>query len=195
MNISKYTKQNEEEKISFSSNKEIARYIVGKMHNQVTDKISDEDKSKMSDKIYQKLHSGKKLSKKEEQFLKETNPQLYIQYMRIRAKAEAMAEQLKHAKTKQEVNNIITASTASVSDKDPVKEYAMAAMNKVAEEFKSTRAYQKLPDTPADLKKKKTNENNNSEEKTDSGDEEADLMNWSPLQEVIDAMPKFDMPV
>ena len=38
----------------------------------------------------------------------------------------------------------------------PVKEYALAAINKVAEEFKSTRAYQKLPDTPADLKKKKT---------------------------------------
>ena len=93
MNINKYTKQNEEEKVSFSSNKEIARYIVDKMHNQVTDKISDEDKSKMSDKIYQKLHAGKKLSKKEEQFLKETNPQLYIQYMRIRARAEAMAEQ------------------------------------------------------------------------------------------------------
>lgn len=32
MNINKYTKQNEEEKVSFSSNKEIARYIVDKMH-------------------------------------------------------------------------------------------------------------------------------------------------------------------
>ena len=50
------------------------------------------------------------------------------------------AEQLKHAKTKQEANDIITASIASVSDKDPAKEYTLAAMHKVGEDFKATRA-------------------------------------------------------
>lgn len=194
MNINKYEKQTEE-KISFSSKEEIGRYIVDKMQIQVTDKMSDEDKNSMSNSIQQKLRSGRKLSQKEEQFLRETNPELYMHYMRIRARAEIMAEQLKHAKTKQEANDIITASIASVSDKDPAKEYTLAAMNKVGEDFKATRAYQKLPNTPADLKKKKTKDNNVFVEKTDHSDEEIDLMNWSPLQEVIDAMPKFDVPV
>lgn len=194
MNINKYEKQTEE-KISFSSKEEIGRYIVDKMQIQVTDKMSDEDKNSMSNSIHQKLRSGRKLSQKEEQFLRETNPELYMHYMRIRARAEIMAEQLKHAKTKQEANDIITASIASVSDKDPAKEYTLAAMNKVGEDFKATRAYQKLPNTPADLKKKKTKDNNVFVEKTDHSDEEIDLMNWSPLQEVINAMPKFDVPV
>ena len=194
MNINKYEKQTEE-KISFSSKEEIGRYIVDKMQIQVTDKMSDEDKNSMSNSIQQKLRSGRKLSQKEEQFLRETNPELYMHYMRIRARAEIMAEQLKHAKTKQEANDIITASIASVLDKDPAKEYTLAAMHKVGEDFKATRAYQKLPNTPADLKKKKTKDNNVFVEKTDHSDEEIDLMNWSPLQEVIDAMPKFDVPV
>lgn len=194
MNINLFIKVNKEEgKVDFSSKEAIARYIVDKMHTQVSDSMTEEEKEKFNSSIDTKLRSGKKLSKKEEQYLKKTNPRLYMEYMRIRARAEAMAEQLKHARTKQEVNNIITTSTASVSDKDPAKEYILAAMHKVAEEFKSTRAYQKLPNTSADLKKK--NVNSDFEENSDEENEDFDLMNWSPLQEIIDTMPQIDVPV
>lgn len=194
MNINLFIKVNKEEgKVDFSSKEAIARYIVDKMHTQVSDSMTEEEKEKFNSSIDTKLRSGKKLSKKEEQYLKKTNPRLYMEYMRIRARAEAMAEQLKHARTKQEVNNIITTSTASVSDKDPAKEYILAAMHKVAEEFKSTRAYQKLPNTSADLKKK--NVNSDFEENSDEENEDFDPMNWSPLQEIIDTMPQIDVPV
>lgn len=193
MNINLFIKVNKEEgKVDFSSKEAIARYIVDKMHTQVSDSMTEEEKEKFNSSIDTKLRSGKKLSKKEEQYLKETNPRLYMEYMRIRARAEAMAEQLKHARTKQEVNYIITTSTASVSDKDPAKEYILAAMHKVAEEFKSTRAYQKLPNTSADLKKK--NVNSDFEENSDEENEDFDPMNWSPLQEIIDTMPQIDVP-
>lgn len=194
MNINLFIKVNKEEgKVDFSSKEAIARYIVDKMHTQVSDSMTEEEKEKFNSSIDTKLRSGKKLSKKEEQYLKKTNPRLYMEYMRIRARAEAMAEQLKHARTKQEVNNIITTSTASVSDKDPAKEYILAAMHKVAEEFKSTRTYQKLPNTSADLKKK--NVNSDFEENSDEENEDFDPMNWSPLQEIIDTMPQIDVPV
>ncbi len=183
----------EKEQIDFSSKGAIARYIVDKMHTQVSDSMTDDEKEKFNSSIDTKLRSGKKLSKKEEQYLKETNPQLYMQYVRIRQRAEAVKEQLKHAKSKQQANNIIMQATASVSDKDPAKEYILAAIHNVADEFKSTRAYQKLPNTDAEIKKH-SSECNNFEEKEDSEEEEFDPMSWSPLQEMIDAMPKFDVP-
>ncbi len=186
-------KQQEKEEVKFSSKGEMARYIVDKMHSQVNNEMTEEDKTKMRAKIEQKLKAGKKLTRKEEQYLKLINPQMYIQYMRIRAKAEAVAEQLRHAKTKQQVNNIITAATASVSDNDPYKEYVLAAIRKVAEDFKATRAYQKLPATNEELKKNK-NENSDFETEEEEADGEFDPMAWSPLQEVIDAMPTFDVP-
>jgi hypothetical protein len=108
-----------------------------------------------------------------------------------------MAEQLKHAKTKQQANTIIMTSTASVSDKDPYKEYVLAAMYKEADDYKSTKAYQKLPDTDAELKKKKhvkANDDCKKNNEDEDSDEDFDPMAWSPLQEVIDSMPKFDMP-
>lgn len=197
MNIGmKAVNQNENENVDFSSKAQITQYVVFKMRNSICDQMTEEQKTNLNGKIQQKLKSGKKLSKKEAQYLKETNPQMYIQYMRIQAKAEALAEQLKHAKTKQQANNIIMASAASVSDKDPYKEYIMAAINKVADDYKSAPGYQRLPSTEADLQKRKNAETNSHFEKDgEEQDKEFDPMSWSPLQEIIDAMPKFDVPI
>lgn len=155
-------KVQEQEQIDFSSKGAIARYIVDKMHTQVSDSMTGEEKEKINSSIDTKLRSGKKLSKKEEQYLKEINSQMYIQYVRIRQRAEAVKEQLKHAKSKQQANSIIMQATASVSDKDPAKEYIIAAICNVADEFKSTRAFQKLPNTDAEIKKH-TDESNDYE--------------------------------
>lgn len=195
MKINLFVQQNQEkETIDSFSKAQIVKYILEKVQNKVSDEMTEEDKAKMSAKILQKLKAGKKLTKKEEQFLKETNPQMYIQYLRIRARAEAMAEQLKHAKTKQQANHIIMVATASVSNKDPYKEYVLAAMYKVADEYKATPKYQRLPNTEAELEKKKNVKENDNFEKEEDSVENFDPMSWSPLQDVIDAMPKFDVP-
>lgn len=184
----------EKDKVDFSNQKDVASYILDKVRHPISDDMTDEDKTKFNDSIDRKLKSGKKLTRKEEQYLKETNPQMYMQYLRIRQRAEAVKEQLKHAKSKQQANNIIMQATAGVSDKDPCKEYVFAAIHNVSDEFRSSRAYQKLPNTDAEIKKH-SSKNNNFEEKEDSEEEEFDPMSWSPLQEMMDAMPNFDMPV
>lgn len=195
MNIGmKAVNQNESKKVDFSSKAQITQYVINKTRNSISNQMTEEQKANLNDKIQQKLKLGKELSKTEAQYLKETNPQMYIQYMRIRARAEVLAEQLKHAKTKQQANNIIMASAASVSDKDPYKEYIMAAINKVANDYKSAPGYQRLPSTEMDLQKKKNAETNSCFEKDDEEqDKEFDSMSWSPLQEVIDAMSEFDV--
>jgi hypothetical protein len=157
---------------------ELAEYLMEKI-NDDSDSMSDEDKEKMRARIEAKLKSGKKLSSKEEQFLKETDPQMYMQYRRIRAMADQMTAQLKQAKTKQQANDIITTAVSGVSDKDPYKEYVLAALHEAAKEFKKSPDYSRLPDTDADLDKKKKMSN------------DCDLMSWTPLQDIIDSMPTF----
>ena len=69
-----------------------------------SNKQSDE---KMEARIQAKIKSGKKLTSKEETYLKEHNPELYMQYLRIRKMAQCLEDRLKHAKSKEEVNDII----------------------------------------------------------------------------------------
>ena len=80
---------------------------------------------------------------------------MYLRALRIQKAAEAVKEQLKQAKSKEQVTKIVSQSLAGISDKDPDKEYMVAAINEVAEEFKKTSAYARLPDTDADAAKEK----------------------------------------
>jgi hypothetical protein len=114
-----------------------------------------------------------------------------MEYLRIRQMADSLKAQLKSARTKQEVNRIIAAALNSVSDKDPAKEYIIAAMNEVIKEFKASPEYKKLPDTDADLAKKKRK---SQPKATADQEEDFNPMDWSPLQEVIDELPTFDHP-
>lgn len=81
----------------------------------------------MLSRIMGKLKSGKKLSAKELDFLRRTDPILYAHALRVQRMAEALKQQLSHAKSKQEANDMITSAIAGVSDKDPDKEYLLAA--------------------------------------------------------------------
>jgi hypothetical protein len=181
----------QQEKKTIRSEADLATYLMEKI-NDDSDSMSDEDKEKMRARIEAKLKSGKKLSAKEVRFLQETDPQLYMQYQRIRAMADSMASQLKSAKTKQQANDIITTSMSSVSDKDPYKEYVLAAMSETAKEFKKSSYYNRLPDNDTELKqKKKAAAYDNSEESEDDPEDDFDPMSWTPLQDIIDSMPTF----
>lgn len=84
----------------------------------------EEKKQEMLSRIMGKLKSGKKLSAKELDFLRRTDPILYAHALRVQRMAEALKQQLSHAKSKQEANDMITSAIAGVSDKDPDKEYS-----------------------------------------------------------------------
>jgi hypothetical protein len=181
----------QQEKKAIRSEADLAAYLMEKI-NDDSDSMSDEDKEKMRARIEAKLKSGKKLSAKEVRFLQETDPQLYMQYQRIRAMADSMTSQLKNAKTKQQASDIITTSMSSVSDKDPYKEYVLAALSETAKEFKKSSYYNRLPDNDTELKqKKKATAYDNSEENEDDPEEDFDPMSWTPLQDIIDSMPTF----
>ena len=162
-----------------------------------SNKESDE---KLMSKIQAKIKSGKKLTSKEETYLKEHNPELYMQYLRIRKMAQCLENQLKHAKSKEEVNDIIFQAFNSISDKDEYKEAIVNALNEVVKDFQHSDAFQKLPATNEEAlnhkksKKAATNEeDNDSYELTGSANDDFDPMTWTPLQDVIDAMPTFEI--
>ena len=174
--------------------------IASKIREQVRESSNDKSQNdeKMMRKIMAKLKSGKKLTTKEENYLKQHNPELYLQYLRIRRMAEALESRLKNADSKEEVNDIIMESLSAISDKDPYKEYIIAALDEVAKEFKNSDGYEALPATSEEASEK-VGSSGKSEVKNDSLDDENseddfDPMSWSPLQEIVDSMPTIDFP-
>lgn len=181
---------NKEEQKKITTVNELAEYVLAKSVG--CEDLSDEEKEKMDARIMAKLKAGKKLSQKEMEYLRRTNPMMYAQAMRIQKMAEAVEEQLKHARSKEEANRIVSSAISGISKNDPYKEYIVAAINRVSTEFHKSGAYSKLPNTIEDEKKKGAHTNNVEFSDGEENDEdEFDLMNWSPLAEVYDSMPTF----
>ena len=181
---------NKEEQKKITTVNELAEYVLAKSVG--CEDLSDEEKEKMDARIMAKLKAGKKLSQKEMEYLRRTNPMMYAQAMRIQKMAEAVEEQLKHARSKEEANRIVSSAISGISKNDPYKEYIVAAINRVSTEFHKSGAYNKLPNTIEDAKKKGARTNDVEFSDGEENDEdEFDLMNWSPLTEVYDSMPTF----
>ena len=180
-----------EERKKITTVNELAEYVLAKSVG--CEDLSDEEKEKMDARIMAKLKAGKKLSQKEMEYLRRTNPMMYAQAMRIQKMAEAVEEQLKHARSKEEANRIVSSAISGISKNDPYKEYIVAAINRVSTEFHKSGAYNKLPNTIEDAKKKgaRTNDVEFSDGEEENDEDEFDLMNWSPLAEVYDSMPTF----
>ena len=189
MTICLNTKKEEPKKIT--STKELAQYII-ESGNDV-EKMSEEDRAKMDARIMAKLKSGNKLSQKELDYLRKTNPIMYAHAMRVQRMAEAIEEQLKHAKSKEEADSIISASLSGISKNDPDREYIYAAVNRISTEFHKSGAYEKLPNTVEEGDKKNRESGDVFSDAEDEDDEGFDLKNWSPLTEVYDSMPTFSV--
>ena len=189
MTICLNLKQEEPKKIT--STKELAQYII-ESGNDV-EKMSEEDRAKMDARIMAKLKSGNKLSQKELDYLRKTNPIMYAHAMRVQRMAEAIEEQLKHAKSKEEADSIISASLSGISKNDPDREYIYAAVNRISTEFHKSGAYEKLPNTAEEGDKKNRESGDVFSDAEDEDDEGFDLKNWSPLTEVYDSMPTFSV--
>ena len=176
-----------------ASQRELVDHLL---NNTGVDELSDEKRKEMDTRIMSKLQSGKKLSQKELEYLQRTNPITYAQAMRIQRMTQALEEQLKHAKSKEEVNQIFTNALSRIKN-DPDKEYLMASYNRISEEFRKSKMYHNLPDTfeEANRKKKRISPDKNlfeDDEDKNAGDD-FDLKNWSPLQEVYDQMSSFEI--
>lgn len=180
-----------EEPKKITSTKELAQFIL-ESGNDV-EKMSEEDRSRMDAQITAKLQSGKKLSQKEMDYLRKTNPILYAHALRVQRMAEAIEEQLKHAKSKEEADSIISASLSGISKNDPDREYIYAAVNRISTEFHKSGAYEKLPSIVEEGDKKNRESGDVFSDAEDEDDEGFDLKNWSPLTEVYDSMPTFSV--
>lgn len=182
-----------EEPKKITNTKELAEYILDKSSG--IESMTEEDRAKMDAKIMAKLESGKKLSQEELNYLMKTNPIMYAHAMRVQRMAEAVEEQLKHARSKEEADRIISAATTCISKNDPDRQYIFAAVNRIATEFHKSGAYEKLPNTMEDADKKKNEEAGDVFSDAEEDDDKAqfDLKNWSPLTEVYDSMPTFSV--
>lgn len=107
--------------------------------------MSEEEKSLRLKKIEQKLKNGKKLSPEEIQFIRKYYPEKYPIVMRIQLMRERLEEELKNAKSKEEVQDIYATAVEMVSSKDPYKELILSAYQDAMEEFKKSSDYKKLP--------------------------------------------------
>lgn len=182
-----------EEPKKIENTRELADYILDKASG--TEDMTEEDRGKLDAKIMAKLESGTKLSQEELNYLKKTNPMMYAHVMRVQRMAEAVEEQLKHARSKEEADRIISAATSCISKNDPDRKYIFAAVNRIATEFHKSGAYDKLPNTMEDAEKKKNEEAGDVFSDAEDEDDESgfELMNWSPLKEVYDSMPTFSV--
>ena len=180
---------NKEEPKKITCTKELAQYII-ESGNDV-EKMSEEDRAKMDSRIMANLESGKKLSQIELDYLRKTNPIMYAHAMRVQRMAEAIEEQLKHAKSKEEADCIISASLSGISKNDPDREYIYAAVSRISTEFHKSGAYEKLPNTAEKGDRKNKDSGDVFSDAED--DEGFDLKNWSPLTEVYDSMPTFSV--
>ena len=146
--------QNDTEQKSLSQIRaEFAEKIMDQI--QGMDFESEEERLAFQSKIEKKIKTGAKLSRKEMAYLRKYNPYMYHQMVRVQQKREALKEQLKHCKSKEEAQQVISAAFSSISEKDPEREAMVAAVSNVSEQFRSSEFYEKLPDTEEDLKKAK----------------------------------------
>lgn len=182
---------NNKEITKITNRQELADYIRESVNGE---KYTDEEKAEKEAKIFRKLKMGSKLSSEEMRFLQQTNSALYAQAMRVRMLAKGIEEQVKHAKSKEEANNIISTAMSNVSKEDPAKESIIAAYERISKGMHKSPGYSRLPNTDSDAKKARDKKDElKFKDAEDEDSNEFDSDNWSPLQEVIDAMPKFEV--
>ena len=181
----------QEEKKTITNTKALAEYLLDKSAD--IEDLSDEKREKMDAQIAAKLKAGKKLSPKELAYLRRTNPSMYAHAMRVQKMAEAIEERIKHAKSKQEADDVIISSLNGISKNDPDREYIVAAVNRISSEMHKSSVYNRLPNTDIEAQKSRKSKKEISFESAEDDEDEFDLDNWSPLSELLDHMPAFNV--
>lgn len=105
----------------------------------------EESEKRKAEKISQKLNAGKKLTASEMDFLRRTNPDMYMKALRIQMKREMVENSLKNCKSKKEVEEVAGLQLGMINDKDPDREALTNAVNEAVKEFKKSDKYKSLP--------------------------------------------------
>ena len=79
-----------EEEKKITTQRELVEHLLAGSGD--VDEMSEENRGEMDARIMAKLESGKKLSQKELDYLRRTNPILYAEAMRVQRMAEALEE-------------------------------------------------------------------------------------------------------
>ena len=137
---------------------------------------SEEERQAFENKIQQKIKNGAKLSAKEMAYIRRTNPYIYQQVVRVQQRREALKEQLRHCRTKEEAQQVMSNAMTSISDKDPARDAMIAAVQNVSQQFRESEAYQKLPETEEDLKKAKKSDSPTEDPFKEDAEEDDDSM-------------------
>lgn len=119
--------------------------------------MSEAKKARYYNRVMYKLRTGKKLTAEELRFIRVNYPEMYPQVVRVQLKRQSLEEQVKHCRSKEEVNDTCLRQTSLISDKDPMAQALYAACNDVEAEFKKTSQYKSLPDTNKEANEKKNN--------------------------------------
>lgn len=152
--------------------------------------MSEEEIKEYEAKITSKLKRGKKLTAKEMDFLRVHNPELYRSALRVKLRKEQLEQQLKNCRSKSEAAEVARRAVATISSEDPDKEFMVAGLSETMRQFKKSSAYARLPQTEEpENGRRKRKRAANFEEKTE--DEEKGII--TPIQEVLDEMPTFDV--
>ena len=131
---------------------------------------SDEEKGKRLGAIQAKLRAGKKLTSEEMDYLRANDPEAYMHALRIQQARKSLEESLKHAKSKQEAQEIISSAVSGITKDDPDREAMIAAVSDVADKFMKSADYNKLPTTDDEAKKKQKNQFSDKSEEDDDND-------------------------
>lgn len=161
--------------VSEISKNDVIKDAIEQFRNRIEFNIDGEDEQEMREKyearIRAKLESGKRLSAEEMRYLKKYNPVLYTHAVRIEIKRRSVEEQLEHARSKQEVQDIQCEAIASIRKTDPAKKYMVVAVCETVKAFKETEGYKRLPETDAEAKRKGERAQNNKVRKEDGEDD------------------------
>ena len=112
--------------------------------------MSEEEKEAYLARIRAKLKNGHKLTGEEMRFLQAEDPELYMQASRVQSMRESLEQQLQGCDSKEEAAEIFSRSMSMIGEKDPMKEYIVAAYENVYEEFQKSDEYKALPETKED---------------------------------------------
>lgn len=112
--------------------------------------MTEAEKESYYNEIMGKLKSGKKLSPEEMRFLQAEYPALYQQAARVQVMRDGFEARLKTATSKQKAQEIYADSLSHISDKDPMKEYIVAAYQNAMKNFEKSEDYKELPETEED---------------------------------------------
>ena len=121
---------------------------------------NNNDDKAINSRISNKLKTGKKLSPDELDYLRRTNPQLYMQVMRIQMDREVLEKKLKNCKSKEEAEDLIFTQMNSLNKKDANYELKSKSLQDTIEEFRKTEYYKHLPQKEKDKKDRNKNETN-----------------------------------